>query len=192
MTNSLRIADRNQVMERVLRDTFKPQFNEIAKSISELLRQHLNQYHPKFVAAYSDAETRPYLAMRTIWDIKFNSQLAVTPVYGVECEILDHHRYFTQDKYDKIKSDILVPSDMDDFRINNLALFTKYQLVWSRYTEAQKKLSSMLYSYRSRDKFTKDFPEFAKFLPPARQKIGLPMVVVGDVRKELCDLGICP
>lgn len=194
---SLKISDRDEVLRRVLTETFTPRFADIQKQLQTLLREKLAAEHPQFVKLAKDPETRKYLATTSARNIYFvedeNSHVAAAPVYGQCVEMPEHCRYYSieRERHTLIQdSDTVIPCNMGDFKVSDRKVLKAYRAAWADYVAAREKLSALLYSYATREKFVADFPEFAKYLPPVPVKVKLPVVIVKDVRRELSKLGV--
>ena len=193
---SLKNSDRDEVLRKVLEETFTPRFADILKQAQILLRANLAADHPQFVKLAKDPATRQYLATTNVGKFYFvdgkESVIFAGPQYGRFVDIPSHgNRWPAREEY-KIfgDSDTAAPATMGSFSIDDAAMLKAYKAAWADYVAARSKLSALLYSYSVREKFIGDFPEFAKYLPPVTVKARLPVVIVKDVRRELSKLGV--
>lgn len=194
---TLKNYDRDEVVRRVLTETFAPRFAAIQKQLQELLRAKLEKEHPQFVKLAKDQASRQYLATTNVRHIYFSDgderYTAAAPVYGKLCDMPDngHRHYLDREYYSLIQDgDTTIPCIFGDFFVADRKVLKAYRSAWEDYCAARQKLYSLLYSYNVREKFTADFPEFDKYLPPVTSKAKLPAVIVPTVRAELSKLGI--
>jgi hypothetical protein len=193
---TLKISDRDEVLRRVLAETFTPRFGDIQKQMQAALRASLAAEHPQFVKLAKDPESRKYLATTNVRNFYFidgeESHIAASPCYGKWVDMpAGGYRYLDRDSYSSITDgDTAVPCSMSEFKITDRKMVKVYKSVWADYVAARDKLRALLNSYTMREKFAGDFPEFAKYLPPVPTKARLPAVIVKDVRAELSKLGI--
>lgn len=191
--NILKITDRQEVLERVLREAFKPKFDAILEEVKTLLISHLNQKHPVFMEMLSDKQKRHYMAVSHTDRLYIGERRCAYPIYGKNASMPQpHHFIYRSDEYAAMTlKDVNIPMSMNEFIIDEKAeLFKTYSATWKAYSEAYKELSGLLNSYRSRDKFEKDFPEYKDYLPALEVKKQLPQVIASEVRGKLSSLGI--
>lgn len=193
---NLKNADRDELLRRVLTETFEPRFADIKRQIQIELRARLAAEHPVFVKLTKDTNACQYLAIGNVRYFYVTDGTErypiVFPKYGRAVGMPEgsHHR-IDREKYSKVEDwDTLTPADISDFHTSDILLLKAYKNVWSDYESARDKLSLLLYSYTVREKFINDFPEFADYLPPTTTKARLPTVIVKDVRAEFSKLGI--
>ena len=194
---ALKISDREEVMRRALTEAFAPRFKAVASDLENALRDRLVDEHPKFLALMKDQETRKYVASCGVGYIYLATDegfiKTAEPKYGMLIDMPERNRYFDRDFLAPLKvQETQIPSVFGDVKITSKKILGKYKKAWSDYSTARSKISALLNSYTSREKFEADFPEFSKYLPPVAIKAVLPMVIVKDVRKELSALGISP
>ena len=193
---SIKISDRDEVLRRVLTETFTPRFAEIQKQLQTLLRETLAAEHPQFVKLVKDPDARQYLATTNVrnFNIKIDGKTftVAAPNYGAACDMPgDGRRYLNRETHTSITDgDTLLPLVMSNYTTAEKKVAKAYRAAWADYVAARNKLSALLYSYATREKFVADFPEFAKYLPPVVTKVKLPVVIVKDVRRELSKLGV--
>lgn len=193
---SLKISDRDEVLRRILTETFTPRFADIQKQLQALLRETLAAEHPQFVKLAKDPESRKYLATTNVrnFNIKMDGETftVAAPHYGAEVDMPgDGRRYFDRENHAAITDgDTLLPLVMSNYSTADKKVAKAYRTAWADYVAARDKLSALLYSYATQEKFVADFPEFAKYLPPVPVKARLPVVIVKDVRRELSKLGV--
>lgn len=193
---SLKISDRDEVLRRVLAETFTPRFADIQKQAQAALRANLADDHPQFVKLAKDPDTRKYLATTNVGKFYLIDGkefiILAAPQYGRPVDIPSHGNHWpNRENHSTIgDSDTIAPASMGSFSIDDAKMLKAYRAVWADYVAARDKLSALLYSYATREKFVADFPEFAKYLPPVAVKAKLPVVIVKDVRRELSKLGV--
>lgn len=194
---TLKIADREEVIERALTDAFAPRFRAIANKLQEALRKRLTAEHPKFLALIADPETKPYVAVcgvgriYLVGDTDEEKLRAVAPQYGRRVAMLTRLGYYKGEDYSALQAeDTVLPPHFGDVVIANKNILRAYRKAWTDYSAACDKLYALLNSYTVREKFAADFPEFAKYLPPIEKKAALPMIVIPDVRKALSAVGV--
>ena len=194
---ALKISDREEVMRRALTEAFAPRFKAVASDLENALRDRLADEHPRFLAMMKDTETRKYVASCGVGFIYLATDdgfiKTAEPKYGMPIDMPGRNQYFDRDFLAPLKvQDTLIPSVFGDAKITNKKILAKYKKAWTDYSAARSKMSALLNSYTSREKFEVDFPEFSKYLPPVAIKAALPIVIVKDVRKELSALGVSP
>lgn len=193
---ALKNSDRDDVLRRVLTETFTPRFADIKKQAQVALRANLAAEHPQFVKLVKDVESLKYLAKTNVSRFYLidgkESVLLASPQYGRYVDIpASGNRGSNREDHSTIgDDDTVVPQTMGHFSIDDAKMLKAYKAVWADYVAARGKLSALLYSYATREKFVVDFPEFAKYLPPVVTKAKLPVVIVKDVRRELSKLGV--
>lgn len=197
MMTTLKNADRDEVVRRVLTDAFAPRFTAIQKLLQGLLRTKLQEEHPEFVKLAGNPEARKYLATTTARNIYFMAGedciIAAAPTYGARAKMPEPPGYYRieRDQHTLLKDcDTLVPCILGDLKVSDATVIDAYRKAWADYVAACDKLLALLYSYNVREKFEVDFPEFAKYLPPTVVKPKLPVVVAKEVRAELSAFGV--
>ena len=194
---ALKISDREEVMRRALTEAFAPRFKAVASDLENALRDRLADEHPRFLAMMKDTETRKYVASCGVGYIYLATDdgfiKTAEPKYGMPIDMPGRNRYFDRDFLAPLRvQDTRIPSVFGDAKITNKKILANYKKAWTDYSAARSKMSALLNSYTSREKFEVDFPEFSKYLPPVAIKAALPVVIVKDVRKELSALGVSP
>ena len=194
---TLKNTDRDEVVRRALTEAFAPRFVAIQKQLQSLLRDKLQKEHPEFLKLVKNQDTCRYLATTNARNIYFvdgdDIHIAAAPVYGERAEMPEHSRYYRveRERHTLIQDgDTVIPCNMGDFKVSDRKVLKEYRKAWADYVAACDKLYALLYSYNVREKFTADFPEFAKYLPALAVKAKLPAVIVNDVRAELGKFGI--
>lgn len=86
--------------------------------------------------------------------------------------------------------EIPVPTTMYEVKVEDKTFSETYLSTWEDYSFAALKLSKLMMSYKTQEKFVEDFPEFDKYLPKKNMVSALPAIIVKDVRNELAKLGI--
>lgn len=195
---TLKNSDRDEILRRAMTEAFSPRFASIAASMQLDLRAQLKDRHPKFLALMKNEDTRGYVAFNGVnrmYLIDNDAKLlsAAEPRYGKPVSMPPPRSYLDSDEYFYLKAqDTQIPSAFGDVKIANDVILATYTKAWHDYSAARMKLSALLNSYKTREKFETDFPEFSKYLPAIEVKPSLPMVIVKDVRDELAALGIAP
>lgn len=192
---TLKNSDREEALRRILETNFSARFAAINARLQELLREHLKKEHPHFIKLVSDANFRRYTTTQNVRNFYFKidgeNVRAAIPCYGKWAEMPAPRVYLDREKHTLMQdNDTAVPYFMSEYYADDAKLIKEYRATWADYTAAYEKLSALLWGYGTREKFTTDFPEFAKFLPPVVVKAKLPAVIVKDVRKDLRRLGI--
>lgn len=189
----LKNTDREAVIKSVLTDTFKPRFDAVTGMVQKILVAQLKKDHPRFVELMNDPVSVPYIARCGVDNLymranESNSKLA-SPVYGVSASLPEQRYHLDSSIFRPLSlSDTFAPQR--EFITDDKKVIDAYKSAWADYSAAREKLSSLLYGYGTREKFTADFPEFESHLPKITVKINPPAVIVKDVRKELSKLGI--
>lgn len=195
---TLKNSDREEVLRRALEDSFAPRFATIATLMEGALRKQLTDKHPKFLALMKSDDTKRYVAFSGVNSMYLIDDGAkplrtASPRYGMAVTMPGSRSYFDRSEYSCLTAqDTQIPSVFGDVKIADDTILAMYKAIWSSYAGATQKLSALLNSYKTREKFETDFPEFSKYLPAVEVKPSLPMVIIKDVRDELAALGIAP
>lgn len=184
-------SDRADALRRILSDSFAPRFAEINRKLTAALRAHIAQEHPVFRKMMDDDTMRGYVAFSNMTRFRINENIAAIPSYGV-CGEMPTGTHLGYGNYCSAMtdSDTPVPAGLGRVSVNDSDLWAEYTSAWSDYLAARNKVMSLLRSYKTRDKLAADFPEFAKYIPPAVVKAKLPSVIVADVRADLKGFGV--
>lgn len=84
----LKLADRREILRRVLEESFKPRFDNIVKQLELIAKELVSKNHPIFLKLISDPDSSKYTAVTRIAkfsliDTDENTSWAmVSPVYG--------------------------------------------------------------------------------------------------------------
>lgn len=194
---TLKISDRDAVVTQVLTEVFKPRFDEVTSWARDNLRASLKAEHSVFLKLAKDPESLPYLATGNVRKFYVKDATGTdkftlrAPIYGrLLCMPIDRH-YTRDDEYSTIADwDTVVPANVNSFQITNESLIQCYRSTWSDYTAACTELRALLNSYTTHERLTKDFPEYAKYLPVPPAKACHPVVIVKEVRAKLSKLGV--
>lgn len=164
-------ADKDFLINKVLREAFKLKFDEWEKDIKERIQAKVYLEHPTFERLLKDKETRPYLYITSPHYVNVND---VTP------RMPDYQGYINE--WINFRS-IDVPQKLGGFKFED----KYYSELCDKYREAYAALRRMLNSYTTREKFLVDFPEYKDYLPIVT-KVGLPAIIPAKVRAELSEL----
>lgn len=169
-------ADKDFLISKVLKETFKAKFDAWEKELKESIQAKVFAEHPVFERLLKDKETRPYLYITSPHYVHVNDITPCMPDY-----VTEHITAWMNFR------DINVPSTTEngnfDFKDPH------YAELCHAYNEAHATLNRMLNSYTTREKFLVDFPEYKDYLPVV-EKVGLPAIIPAKVRAELSNLGI--
>lgn len=192
----LKNSDRDEVIRRVLTEAFAPRFSAMQNEVRALIQKKVEKDHPEFAALVKSPIARQYLAETRVRDIYLESEgdayAMAAPVYG-RCSSMPTGRlhYGDREPYSAFSDgETAVPGMFGEFKVSDVAISEAYRKAWSDYAAAYLKVNSLLHSYAVREKFTADFPEFAKYLPGVTVRAKLPAVIVKNVREELYKFGI--
>lgn len=192
MTTKLNKADRQQVIERVLRDAFEPRFNALAERLREAALASSIENDRIFYELHSDPENRKYLHSYRCNNFYIgdadNTRTAMAPIYGLHARPPAGRYALAGCK--RIESRDFVSCFGNTATVTDSQISADYDAAWEDYGAAYTKMSSLLASYSNRERFIEDFPEFAKHLPPPSVPARLPSVIVGDVLADLAKLGV--
>lgn len=198
---SLTNKDREAVKESLLKEAFEPRFNAIKQKVEDCLRQLVKAEHGKFLDLMADESTRGYLARTVIGELGFHDTpnkanfMMVRPRdYGNRADYYEpsSRYYFNADKNCQLikGGDVVIPTKLGGWLCQDADLLAEYRALWADYDKAYSTLDAALSSFRTREKFAEAFPEFAKRLPPAKQKAGLPVVIASNVLADLAAVGV--
>lgn len=196
--STLKKSDREEVLRAVLTETFKPQFEDIARRLQIDLRAHLVKEHPRFLELLKDQQSVRYVATGYVRDFKVkvddeNTHTMKMPEFGLRAS-MPNGRYMTSGERSAYRSmsdpDTVTPSDFYQHDIHDSKLIKAYVKLWESYVAAYDKLATILRSYTTQEKFVEDFHEFDKYLPEPTVKAHPPAVIVKTARAELRKLGI--
>lgn len=163
-------ADRAAVKESLLREAFEPRFTALVGKINDELRQMVRAEHPVFLELLADDNTREYVAASTNRIIGF---------------------YESCDGDEKLRSFLVtVPKQMTYRCSNSPGLLTEYRAIWSDYDKAYRTPNGALMAFKTREKFSEAFPDFAKRLPAPPMKSGLPTIITSNVLADLEAVGV--
>lgn len=194
-------ADRDAVKFSLLKEAFEPRFNAIAARAEDQLRALVKAEHSKFLQLLADPATKGYIASTVqneiaLFDAGNNEGfMMVRPRdYSKRAEYHEpRSRFHTRDdnNYSLVKGgNVVIPTKLGSWRCEDPALIAEYRATWDDYAKAYSTLDATLASFRTREKFAEAFPEFAKCLPPAKQKVGLPVVIASNVLADLAAVGV--
>lgn len=193
----LKNSDRAEVLRRVTEAAFAPRFAAVAERIGGIYRARLVAEHPRFLELMADEGSRRYVSVVSAPNPLYlhdgSRRALCAPRSGTYGKLLPlpTRAYPDREHYAALKpDDVVVPTSVDFATIEDAGVTLDYHAVWSDYHAAVEKLSALLYSYATREKFVTEFPEYERFLPPVEQKAKLPAVIVADVRAGLSALGI--
>lgn len=188
-------AMREDVLEGVLTEAFRERFNEIAVQLTGFVRASVQANHPVFCQLVKDTVAKPYLAIDFSPSVyrateKYKSAY-FQPEYGIAVACPEQ----TWKLGDSVSwlpiKDVEAPQRAGDTVIPaEHAINRDYLALWADYTAAQAKLDALLRSYKSREKFEADFPDFARHLPTRVFTAPLPTVIVKDVLQDLAKVGV--
>lgn len=166
-------ADKDFLINKVLKETFKAKFDAWKLALKERIQAKVFAEHPVFERLLKDMETQPYLFITNPHYVYVNDAAPRMP---------DYRGYFGE----RINfRSIDAPLQMNDFSFKD----PHYAELCQAYEESYAALCRMLNSYATREKFLMDFPEYKEYLPNVA-KVGLPAIVPATVRAELSKLGI--
>ena len=195
-------SDRLVAIERILKKTFEPRFDELRRLLTEAVTKLRDEKYPKFLSLYTDPEISPYL---NVYGVRggesvgtgsddWSYQLYKEPVYGrVAAD------YLTQQpkRGDNSGTDLHVNVPHTG---HMRGIFTVPGLVplhdetWDDLIRAASKLRETFFAYKNREAFTKDFPALAEYLPTKVTVSSSTAVRLNpvDVMKSLATMGIPP
>lgn len=169
-------ADKDFLISKVLKETFKAKFDAWEKELKEKIQAKVFAEHPVFERLLKDKETRPYLYITSPHYVHVNESTPRMPDYETG-HVADWINFRSIDAPNDVCQGCF---DFED----------KYYLeLCDKYREAYAALRRMLNSYTTREKFLVDFSEYKDYLP-AIVKPGLPAIIPATVRAELSSLGI--
>ena len=183
--------ERQSFVNKVLYDAYREKFLDFKKKV----RAEIVLKIPKrFLKLYNNEDDRKYLVRCAVNEILFSDKnVFCMPDFG-NCQnyMPDFvYRSSLEDGFEKVRySDLKVPHSMDTVKLLDSDLLAEYIELWGSYLKAYQEISSLAYSYRSRDKFAAEFPEFAKYLPEKVTIVRLPMIQVDVARDGLASVGI--
>lgn len=189
--------ERSSFLSKCLYDVFREQFYNFQKDIEA---EAIKLIPKKFIELMSDEDSKEFVSAYSLSEIKIitpdesTTVLVCQPIYGLSSYMPGSY-LSEKDKrvVERLKiTNIKVPYKLTTTIIINIDLFNRYLDLWDRYLKAREQLQSLCFSYRSRDKFAADFPEYKKYLPPKVVITKLPTVIVDDVRNSLSALGVPP
>lgn len=193
----LKKADREEVARRVLAEAFSPRFSALEAQVRVFTLAKVESEHPEFITLVKNPTARPYIAVTHVSGIYFLGDtgpcIMAAPVYG-RLVGMPNTRYLRSDRerdYVKFKDlETLTPYTFGALEISEPEITAPYVTAWADYSAACTSLCALLQGYSVREKFTADFPEFAKYLPAPTAKINLPTVDIGGSRAHLIKLGL--
>jgi hypothetical protein len=187
---ALTIAHRTDAIAAILKAAFEPRFDAIEVSINESLAAHVAALHPRFVELMGDPESRQYVATNGVSSFYTPNELRVAFPNYVCCGLPPAKGWhISSDKFRRFYADTQVPTSIASHTLSE-ELAAVYFKAWDDYVAAFDKLTDVFGSYKIREKFIVDFPEFEQYLPIVTVRSKLPMVVVSSVRAELTALGV--
>lgn len=193
----LKNSDRAEVLRRVTEAAFAPRFAAVAERIGGIYRARLAAEHPRFLELMADEGSRQYVSVVSAPSPRYlhegSRRALCSPRVSAYGKLLPTptRSYPERDEYAPLKpDDVVVPTTTDFAEITDPDVIADYLTVWGDYRSAVERLSALLYSYSTRERFVAEFPEYERFLPPVEEKAKLPAVIVADVRAGLSALGI--
>lgn len=190
--------EREYFLSKCLYDAFREQFFNLQK---DLETRAMALIPKRFIELINDEEAKEFVSSYSIAEVEISSAdksqkaIACQPQYGVAHYMPTGSYLSERDRsvVERLKfSAIKVPYKLTSITIEDDALLERYIDLWDRYLKAREQLQSLCLSYRSRDKFAEDFPEYKKYLPPKKVAAKMPAVIVADVRSKLAELGVPP
>lgn len=193
----LKKTDREQVVHRVLQAAFNPRFIELKKKLAADVAKNARTTSPAFFKLYDVPENRPHLRYQIGHAFKYCAEqiTMACPIHYAKpvtkTTERDSSTGYDDNRSSLRDSDLIIPTIGSNLLlITDPVLIAEYDAIWADFTEAQPKMSGLLESYKNREKFEADFPDFAKHLPALPAKIQLPAVIVDNVLADLAKLGV--
>lgn len=169
-------AVRQQIIAGALKAAFDPLFDKLVADEEAIAAQMVREQHPRFLELIAQEEAKKYVSCHGALGIFVSTGPARRPNYLVTSEFLhDHIRVYARGIY---------PTCMSKVQMVNSY---KYDTLWNQYFAARTELAKLVYSYKTLAKLAEDYPEVAKYGPPAQVPASLPMVVNYE---SLRDVGI--
>lgn len=189
--------DRAAVKQSLLKEAFEPRFDALAAKVEKALADTVKNEHPKFLQLRADPEAAPYVAATVNGELRLSDGSGFLFTAPADYSKVASNRricaryYLADENLRRFRGgNVTVPPQMTDWKCEDTALLAEYTALWEEYAVAYRTLDDALSSFRTREKFTAAFPEFAKRLPPAPHKAGLPAVVTSDVLSKLAAVGV--
>ncbi len=195
----LKNTDRHYFINRVLHDAFDPRFLDLNKEIRANLTASIKTSHPVFFDLLAKEEMRKYVATTRLRKYYFyssqrdmNCQMIKPVDYSKEFDYQTHFQSHQPSRNLQNIGDVdqIMPALAGDAFQPEPALIQKYLTIHEDLAAAKQKVTSLINSYRSREKFEKDFPDLAAFLPAVPVKIAMPAIIIADVMADLAAVGI--
>lgn len=194
-------AQRESLMERILRETFEARFDALQVRIDVYAAHEVRRKHPAFIAAWEDPLTRPYLAVTQTLSVRLpkdgddGGAYWRSPDRYAACAAKHYARtgWWAADKDEmhNVSASGAFPAYTSGTLIVTYAdLVADYHTLWAELGAAQKALRETVCAYSSRPKFEADFPDLAKYLPPEVGPRTAVAVPVEDLRAKLSAGGI--
>lgn len=192
-------TDKAALIHKVLFDAFDHRFLALNKEIRQSVQSAIAKDHPKFLSLMANDDTRKYLKSQRIAGFVFKANsspmecAAVKPLDYSQRIIkeIPYRRCLRSENVQVIGDcDMLVPCQIGSYALIAGICIDSYYAIHADLFAAQEKLSALLGAYRLREKFEKDFPELAVFLPAIPVKIAMPAIVIADVLPDLAAAGI--
>lgn len=197
-------SDKAALIHKVLFDAFDHRFLALNKEIRQSVQQALAKDHPKFLSLRANEDVKKYIACNHATRFVVNSlsgagrpMIVVKPVnyssdFTHQITAQSSSNYYLKELNAEIigSIDIIVPLMVGIGVSINQEMEDKYYAIHSDLEAATTKLSALLGAYRLREKFEKDFPELAVFLPAIPVKIAMPAIIIADVLADLAAAGI--
>lgn len=192
-------SDRLTAIERILKETFEPRFDELKRLLTEAVNKNIAEQFPEFPVLYADPNTSRYLNvfrgesarngadsyrsnhyLRPHYEEIAKTYLAMVPKSDEKCALY-------------IKIDVRYNYNMSSiFTVPGLV--SLHDEIWDDLIRAAGKLRETFFAYKSREAFAKDFPKLAAYLPTKVTTSSSTAVRLNpvDVMKDLASMGIPP
>lgn len=192
-------SDKAALIHKVLFDAFDHRFLALNKEIRQSVQSAMAKDHPKFLSLVANDETRKYISSQRVSCFVFKARYLDS-----DCAVIkpfDYSQSFEKEVYCRSllrnanvqvigDCDMLVPSQIGCYALVGGVAIDSYYEIHADLGAAKEKLSALLGAYRLREKFEKDFPELAQFLPAIPVKIAMPAIIIADVLADLAAAGI--